>query len=750
MNQAGRLLTPVNFGRKPCRKLQCVLAFVDNIEEMSMRVNWPEEIVNAASAKTLTFFVGNGISRLSGAPAWGELFEVPEAVKALERLSIEKGTANYLDIANALHSHNEGLAWDSITRKLTTWNARAKTNLIHTILATVLRPASDTEAIMTSNVDDLLERVGGETPLSRRDIHYCHGIPAQPDTWIFSTSKYWAAFDAVSKAFQGSRNAILFLGYGHSVDDFDIAQAVLQQRRERYGKMFTLMSSHDTQRGDLVARLARQGVATVDYKLPNEVNTREREIHLLDALLQLAEQAGRHAHPKYPGLRQECTEELRQIDTRRAKATVILGLAGINRHLQLDQEIPSGGRRVSVKAKVRVEPGGPGYLVSKVVQAAGEDVFLVSKIAQDPDGRHVIASLGPANHGRPAGRIMTEFLHQVPADTEHDGFKTWESFILEPHHAQSHRVFIDRRIEIGERMELPSDLISRARAMVRNDGRRVMYFDKFFKDAVTRILQPQSENSKPLPEGVWTVYETGSEGDRYSGTSAKKFDEDAAYGFEGSLSTKGKPCINVVTASFRFARDYLATRGKLDKDDKYKPSYRKLIHHHDSSELLNAYKNKATARTEDEVIQKLVRDKVRLRGFMEAVSHGAQGFLRKHPLRLVVVTLHAHGCLVIAVGQEPGETPWCQHYPGVPVKEPRQYTASAGDVFRGALVSALNAAQQKGLSAQDCMRRDLWDSIAALCNECASMKVASQTFEDALPRIGRKIDDWQNALAIPS
>jgi sugar/nucleoside kinase (ribokinase family) len=699
-------------------------------------VRWPSDLVSYAANGSLGFFVGNGVSRLSGAPAWGDLFREAEVIDSLTELGVSVDETSYIELADIL-TIKEKAIWDGVLQRLQTWAWTAKPNHVHHILSHVLKPdASDVASrvrVLTSNIDELLVDAG----VPSREIGYCHGEPQKLHTWIFSLERYWKAhqdneIDNLLRLFDGA--ALLFVGYGHSNEDFDIARAVqrLSELGIAKGRLFNLMSRAESQNGALNERLKRLGIRVVEYDLPKEPTRLERELHLSDALLQLAQRSNRTNAP-YTKQRQWCDEEFQRLRVRYSSAPIVMGLAAVNRHLQLNQGIPSGGRRFSMKAKVRIEPGGPGYIVSKILQAVGRDACLVSKIGADAAGAMVKSAIASPATGSEA-RIYPDFIDVEKPDLSEDGFRTWESFILEPNDAgRSHRVFIDRSISATQ-LALSSQTTAAVVRAVTGTSKRLLYFDKFFSRAVQEILQP-SDPQNALSEDLWIVYETGSEGDRYSGgkLSPAQFISKEAYHLERHLSGKF-PSINVVTASFRFARDYLARScGNLADD-----SYHRLIHRHDSGEIVTTHP--ASDRTEDEAIEALLSDAALLGQFLDAVREGAARFLRDHPLRIVAITLHAGGCLIVPAGSS--SPPWHLHLPGNKVTG-RVFTASAGDVFRGVLVAALAAAQQAGKSATDVMRQEFWLSVGSLCNACAGIKVANETVEKALPSICLQWHEWQ-------
>lgn len=712
--------------------------------KINQKVDWPDDLVRAAKRQGLAYFVGNGLSRLSGLPSWGDLFQSEEVARALRELGVDRRSVGYLELADLLETRYAA-TWMGVLGSLRTAAKNVEPNLAHKVLAALLKPKSaDGYSVVTSNVDQLIEK---SHIADHDDILYFHGEPGKLETWMFSSRSYWDAFDKKASADQRLHDVnpgccLLFLGYGHSTEDFDISRsmAAYVQARGRAGTAFSLLSSGDRERGELVHRLESLRVRRVDYGLPPEASSDERLACLADALLQLAEQASGQSwqdetwKASYAALRAQCDVLLERAAARRSVASVVLGLAGENRHLVLAQGIPSGGRRFSLKAKVHVEPGGPAYIVSSILASAGLDSYLVSKIGRDAPGQRVVAGIQRLGARATGGRIFSDFLEQMDPQPDLEGFQTWQSYILEPLDQDAHRVFVDRQVETS-RMALRSERTHLLAGMLREESQRVVYFDKYFRGGVQAIIK--NADWKPLSKSIWTVYETGSEGDRYSDTSPKDFDETKAYHFEASLRAPDDSSgwVNVVTASFRFARDYLGKlRGTLPKAE-----YDALVHRHDSSEILEG---RAIDHSEDDAIRALVSDAGRLQSFVAAVRRGANRFLRTHPLRAVVVTLHGEGCIVIPVPLDPHEATQFALVRATPVAG-RLYTASAGDVFRGALVSALAHAAARGVDAAQLMTLPFWQSVGLLSNDCAGMKVAAATVEEALPAIAGRIGRWK-------
>jgi sugar/nucleoside kinase (ribokinase family) len=707
---------------------------------MYKRTDWGDIVPTIVREREMGFLVGNGFSRLCGAPSWSDLFSARDVIEVLEREGVDRHTS-YLELGYLL-AKRAPVTWDRVLRRLYDWGQSAadRESHAHRALLQLLRPRKPSPphvAILTTNVDPLLEHYG-----YRRDhIGYLHGEPHSRESWIFTADEYWDAWNrdqGLRRIFKNFKaEGVLFLGYGHSHEDFDLVQTVIELRRHYFGRMFTLLSREEASRGEVRCRLDWQGVAIVTYDLPVDPTSAERELFLTRALLDLAEECAFDREPEcaqaYQSLQEWCDLELSRRSHRRARATVVLGLAGVNRHAALPSAIPSSERRVAESATIRVEPGGPGFIVSQIGRFTGMDSYLVTKVASDEPGnlvRHVIAK-------QPAmieARIFTDFVDIVPRGPGDDGFATWDSFVLEPSDGLSHRVFIDRAVD-ARLLDLSDATRHAVASMLRDGADRVFYFDRHYRDSIVYVLR--SVNYVPISDGVWTVYETDSDGGRYGpGASYSKAN---AYEFEKRLAADELQCINVVAASFRFARDCLAVHyGHMSRAE-----YESLISIHDTPEIIG---NSRPSCTEDQVIAKLVQNEDRLEAFAAAVRKGADRFLRQHALRLVVVTLHRHGALAITVPVAGTGDPVLRYVPGSPLEAKRIYTASAGDVFRGALVAALTRARDQGLTAEDVMEPSCLASIIELCNRCAAAKVLAPTLNDCLPEIRRVFHQWIERL----
>jgi hypothetical protein len=711
------------------------------------RTVWGDTIPTLVRQRTMGFLVGNGLSRLSGAPGWNDLFTSRDVSEVLAREGVNQNTP-YLELGFLL-AKRAPVLWDRVLRRLYDWGQGSITyrSRAHRALLELLRPGQPSPpnvAILTTNVDPLLENYG-----YRRDhIGYIHGEPHSREKWIFTADDYWDSWNSdhgIRRIFSRFKaDGVLFLGYGHSYEDFDIIQTVIELRRNYFGRMFTIMTREEAKRGDVRVRLDWQGIEVITYFIPPDPTPVERDLFLTRALLDLAEDCEFDRDPErretYNKLREWCeTEFSRRRDTR-SKAMIVLGLAGINRHAALAGAIPSSERRVAEPAELREEPGGPGYIVSELGRATGIDSFLVSKIASDQQGGIVRDSIRGRSQ-RAEARIFPDFVEIAATGSGVTGFRTWDSFVLEPSDALSHRVFIDRAID-PRTIELSDSTKYAVATMLRDGSHRVFYFDRHYRDSIVHVLR--SANFGPISNGVWTVYETDSDGGRYGFTPpGPGFDKERAYDFEKRLAADQLQCINVVAASFRFARDCLAVHyGDLPRD-----RYEDLISRDDSSEIVGSL---TPTHTEDELIAELVQSEDRLNLFADAIRKGANRFLRNHPLRLVLVTLHRHGALAVTVPAA-NSGPSCLRYvPGTPVTGQRLYTASAGDVFRGVLVSALAHVQHAGFDAARVMQPDFLESLVGLCNRCASAKVTVPTLNDCLRSIRMIFDEWKARLPASS
>jgi sugar/nucleoside kinase (ribokinase family) len=709
-----------------------------------MSTDWGNLVPELVSRQQMGFIIGNGLSRLCGAPSWGDLFASRDVAEVLQREGVSRNTS-YLELGYLLEK-KAPLVWEGVLSRLYAWAHKPSTSRSHAhrALLDVLRPARPLPprvSILTTNVDPLLEDFG-----YRRDhIGYLHGDPHSHTKWIFTADEYWDSWrkgggvNEVFKRFEGQ--GVLFLGYGHSHEDFDVVQTIIELRKLNFSRMFTLMTQEEASRGELRCRLDWQGVQVIKYTMPPDPTPLERDLFLTNSLLELAKECGfdhdTDRQKAYGELREWCDMKFAERGRRLSRASIVLGLAGVNRHAALPGPIPSSERRVAESAEIRVEAGGPGYIVSQLGRATGMDSFLVTKIAADEAGALVLDAIR-SYHENVKGRIFSDFVECVPPGPGVCGFHTWDSFVLEPNDRLSHRVFIDRSMD-AKFLDLSDETKHAVAALLREPSERVFYFDRHYRDSIVHVLR--SAHYDTIANEVWTVYETDSDGGRYGLTSpGADFDKTKAYDFEKRLAADQLQCINVVVASFRFARDCLATHyGAMPDAD-----YGQLVSIDDSPEIIASAK---PVETEDEVISNLVRDEKRLEAFAAAVRKGADRFLRQHALRLVVVTLHRHGALALTV-PNPGSTvtPILMYVPSARLMAQRIYTASAGDVFRGVLVSALTRARCMGFTAADVMEEAFLTSLVKLCNQCAGAKVLAPTLNDCLPDITNIFDQWAAGL----
>lgn len=709
------------------------------------KFQWDAQIVSAARQNKLAFFVGNGLSRLCGAPSWSTLLSSLEIRKLLTDAKIESfGLSNY-EIASIIQARFQ-TSWMHVLQKLDDWGYNAKPSVTHKVLGNVFRLKVNEDRkhrIFTSNIDTLLRECG---VLDNTDIVYCHGQPGDIKNWIFTHNDLIENYDKgmVAEAFEKiGAKAIIFVGYSHSHEDFDIANAcgkILDKNPGMYA--YSLAADSGDISEALKIRLNAQKIKLLTYDIPFNADLRERDAALAHILLDLAEAAElQHADSDtklcFTEYQKWCNDRFSENQIRRDTAAIVIGLAATNHHLQLNGNIPTGHRRHSTRAEIHTEAGGPGYIVSRIVQAIGADAFLVAKIATDGGGRNILSEIETKNGENLSGKIFTRYIDIAEPDSSAHGFQTWTSFILEPSDPNLHRVFIDRSVESSS-MDIRLDFTTELSKELQSETPRIVYFDKFYRSTIQRVFQNiNAVGGKFLSEKVWTVYESGSEGDRYFGTRpGKEFVSKDAYMLEKFLSAEHAKCVNIITASFRFARDYLArTVGGLSQR-----SYRKLIHAHDSAEIKGSYR---TDRDEDQVIDNMLSDENMLAMFCAAVACGGRKFLREHELRMIFVTLHRRGCIVITVSA--ANEIWFQHIDGEILPQISIYNASAGDVFRGALVAALMIARRNGKSAKDIMTSLMAANLGRLCNQCAAHKVSQPTVSAAVDGIAEIILEWKNS-----
>jgi sugar/nucleoside kinase (ribokinase family) len=702
--------------------------------EPSRDIEWPPPLIDAADHGDLAIFVGNGLSRLSGAPAWGKLFEEDPLKRAFAK--VDHRNMTYTERADYLEKHH-GTLWTEVLRKLSDWSRTAKPSYSHQALHLLFpQVRRHGKFVATSNVDSLLQRTG----FAVEDIVHCHGEPDRLDEWIFSTTRYWSAYNTrkIHNNFSTiTRSSVLFLGYGHSREDFDIANSVQQLATVGQRSIYTLNSSAEATAVSFRERIEANRINLVTYDIGNEPTRGDRDIFLLNALLRLAEKLKHNSNAdRFTDLLRICDDGYQQYLARKRRSPLVLGLCSINKHLQLHGAIPNGGKRQSVRAIINDEVGGPAYIVARILQVTGNNARLLTKVASDQLGQTIIDNI-TMNNEKSYGIIYTDFIEEADSASMKRGFHTWQSVIIEPNNKDLNRVFVDEDMSVAEMVLSAERTRIVAEEIRRPDTQCILYFDKYFRGGVQDILSNLAAGSDDISECVWTIYETGSDGDRYGRTKqGRDFRPTKAYEVERRIMDP-VAYVNIVTSSFRFARDFLAAKlGGLPDE-----VYNQLKHRDDSDEIRGTG---AYTRSEAEVINNLtsVEGAPLYNDFVEALFRGGDQFLRKHDLRVIVVTLHRAGCLI--VGLPSSGAFWHEYIRGVPVLG-REFNASAGDVFRGMLVSAVSYSQHAGRSATEMMERQFLRRIGSLCNEAASIKVQSETFEKCTPQLRNLFLGWRDA-----
>jgi NAD-dependent SIR2 family protein deacetylase len=158
--------------------------------ELPKSTDWGDLVPALVRQQHMGFLIGNGLSRLCGAPSWGDLFAARDVAEVLDRERVSPHTP-YLELGYLLEKRAP-LVWERVLRRLYDWahgTPRVGSHA-HRALLEILQPARPLPphvAILTTNVDPLLENFG----YRRDNIGYLHGDPHPHTKWIFTADRYW-------------------------------------------------------------------------------------------------------------------------------------------------------------------------------------------------------------------------------------------------------------------------------------------------------------------------------------------------------------------------------------------------------------------------------------------------------------------------------------------------------------------------------------------------------------------------------
>ncbi|HAH09673.1 MAG TPA: hypothetical protein DCL48_06195 [Alphaproteobacteria bacterium] len=373
--------------------------------------------------------------------------------------------------------------------------------------------------------------------------------------------------------------------------------------------------------------------------------------------------------------------ELSLFERDRAAAPICAGLIAWNVNLDFDSKtIPSGEVRGSFNVNISEEPGGPAYVVSRVLQGVGEDTFLVGHLDDDVIDKNIQTKLGQSS----SATIYTDYLEV----TKHIR-KTRVSYILQPEtrspDAFGQRVILEESID-SESADLPRQYIASLQKRLKEHPNRVLFFDKFLQAASEQIIRILS----PL---TWTVFEPGTRGTEDLSVERRLF---------------GK--VNFLVCSFPFAQKVC---GNTISPFLSIREYSGLI-----DDILGDIEKFVSMLMRAEVVQSMLR--------------------KAEEPRIVIVTLGAKGSMIICDGLDQ-YSKWYFYQEGFAPS--RNYNSKAGDVFRGALVSILVKLKKLGFTGRDLQEREYWPQIAKYSSKCSSVKLGFDLMDDALPEIANLVEE---------
>jgi sugar/nucleoside kinase (ribokinase family) len=686
-------------------------------------------LVEAVRNGQLTVCVGNGLSRLSGMPSWNDLLFSEPVVRDLRqqgidlRSEIKRGTS-ILELLDCISDSTR----KDLCHRLQMAENQATPNLAHWILFGLLLPVR----VYTFNYDRLLNlaidhiRVTQISPnsaisrvMSPSPVHL-HGALTTPSSSLLNSDialgerSYQRAEKTVTDELVGMlqpNQVILFVGYGHSYEDYDVHRELSRLSAKKHGAfLYSLLSNLESNQ-ILDSRLKRCEIQGIYYSLPENATPNSRILALADSLYELAVCSFGDAIANkrmQPAWRTELTTLREQEDEANRSSTLVIGLSAMHRiaeprlqsHLKASSYNPyPDGSRKNVGTDETEEPGGPGLIVAKVLSALGMRASLVSSVADDPYGIAIYDSLKSTGNGEMA--IDLDHFTVQPSWAE-DSSPTWSSYVLLNPKPFGHRTFLDRFIPPRNRPKAGPKVDSAAELM-RDDPPRMVYFDKFYKDAVGKLLR--HPGGARLSDRVITFYETGSDGDKQNN-----------YAFEDEVV---RHLVNVALCSFRFARDFLGVI-----EGRPTPSYSKNFR-------VNDY---LPDEKESELIDDmLVKNEDTRNEFVAAIRDGARKWLRPKGPRVVIVTLHHFGAIWILVDSQ-------EHELVSTTPSNCYYGFSAGDVFRAGFIAGsikLDDNTPNFLAVSENLTR-----ITRLANRLARIKVESQSFISCLPEFRRSFTEW--------
>jgi sugar/nucleoside kinase (ribokinase family) len=668
------------------------------------QINWSQEapyLVDAVRNGKLAVLVGNGLSRLCGAPSWTDLFENTNKIaEALQREGIEPRVeiangSSLLELGEVIWNSSDNTAWAAFINQLRWWelteNRTPTPSLAHRILA-ALNPRN----VMTTNVDPILEFL----PYG---ITYLHGSPKHPDDWIFSLSEYKKNSNDVKKRLRSAlsdSNAILFIGYGHAGEDFDIIEAFEENDYLSGCRPYSLIDE-ESDTGLRAYRLRKLGIIPIHFTLPKPASTEDRNLAISDALAQLLETVSFTLDTNFE---QQLNELRSKVTAERKGAAMVIGISALNTiSIAAQERDPSFPelRRSSLRRKEVSEPGGPGLIVARLLATLDIPAALVSRITDDAAGTQIRKTLvSDKIKGKP---ICTDLLEVAEVDnSENLNRGSWKSYIVVDRDS-GQRVFMDREVDVD--FVRVSDEVVLA---TRESEAENIYFDKFYESKVRDIVQPHLERSN-----CWTYFESGERG-------------SWQYNFEESTSRK---LVNFALCSFHFALHFVGEEvGNLQENTVQNLLFGKRYLH----ELSDTEQSRC--------IGDLLNNEELFQTLCNSLIEGGKQWLRKTEPRIIVATLHEHGCLWVDV-----KSSRFNHVSVPPDSRPVICSASAGDTFRAAFIAGMIGIRKKNKDTKLEELPNFPDIINSICkfaNQAAGLKVRHLRIQDAFDDIKNAYNIW--------
>lgn len=668
------------------------------------QINWSNDapyLVDAVKNKKLAVLIGNGLSRLCGAPSWTALFEKTEKVaEALRREGIDPRVeiangSSLLELGEVIRNSSDATAWSAFVNRLRWWelteNQTPKESLAHHILE-----ALNPREYLTTNVDPILEFL-------RNAITYLHGHPKHPDEWIFSLSDYKENSNDVKKRLRNAlsdSNALLFVGYGHAGEDFDIIEAFEENDYLSGCRPYSLID-RESDTGLRAYRLRKLGITPIHFTLPKPASTEDRNLAISDALAQLVEAVN---FTLDANLEQQLNELRSKVTAERKGAAMVIGVSALNTISIAAQERDPGFpelRRSSLRRKEVSEPGGPGLIVARLLATLDIPTALVSRITDDAAGTQIRRTLlSDKIKGKP---ICTDLLEVAEVDnSENLNRGSWKSYIIVDRNS-GQRVFLDREVDVD--FVRVSDEVVLA---TRQSETENIYFDKFYDSKVRDIVRHHLERNN-----CWTYFESGERG-------------SWQYDFEESSCRR---LVNFALCSFHFALHFIGEEvGNLEEN-----TVRNLL-----SE--KRYLHELSDAEQSQCISVLLNNEELFGTLCNSLVEGGKQWLRRTEPKIIVATLHEHGCLWVDV-----KSGRFNHVPVPPNPRPVMCSASAGDTFRAAFIAGMIGIRQKNRDVQLEELTNFPDIVNSVCefaNQAAGLKIRHLRVQDAFDDIKNAYNIW--------